>query len=149
MIRFECDLPAHAARGALEALELIVALGARGDDARTLGAHDGLARLRDHVRAALAAHEVAGLPPAWTCDDLTTNPNSFADITLEYRTDPRRALGVLEALEAVTQPYAAPEIHDAPSAREYLVGLRDAWRVRLPALRGAVARWDAEMERLF
>lgn len=68
---------------------------------------------------------------------------------LEFETDPRTALGVLEALEAVTRPYAAPETVDALSAREYLIGLRDAWRPRLWELRRAASQADAEIEALF
>jgi hypothetical protein len=68
---------------------------------------------------------------------------------LEFVTDPRTALGVLEALEAVTRPYAAPETVDAYSALEYLIGLRDAWRPRLSELRHAVMVADAEIEALF
>ena len=68
---------------------------------------------------------------------------------LEIETDPRTALGILEALEVVTRSDAAPQTVDALSAHEYLIGLRDAWRPRLCELRRAARQADAEIEALF
>ncbi len=154
-MRISVDLEPEVAQQTLEALDTLVALASVPGEGRPelSDLRRGARTLRAALLEALpleAAFGDAGscgtaLVRAW---DEGEGRTAFAASALEYRADPRTLLGVLAALESATRPYAAPEDFDAASAREYLVGVRDAWRPHAHRLRHAAARWDEHVRQL-